>query len=139
MSRPRCADPEAVRKYEADREGGPNQDDVLIAWYQPLSSTSAWNWDAITILAEKAQALLKSGDTIYDHHWLTLPILMQQIAVCLKEMRKIMAPSPASLSKTMTVHQRRRYRKSVVRTLSYRHDNTLIFSSIENSESTPDS
>jgi hypothetical protein len=121
ISRPQCADPEAVQKYEADKEGGPNKDKVLMAWYQPLSSASLWNWDAITILAEKAQTSLKSSQTKFDDSWLQLSELMKQIVVSLKETKKIMAEPSTSSSRTMTVQHRRRYRKVTVSISSHEH------------------
>ena len=120
-SRPQCADPEAVQKYEADKEGGPNKDKILMAWHQPLSSASLWNWDAITILAGKAQTSLTSSQTKYNDSWLQLLELMKQIVVCLKETKKIMAEPSTSFSRTMTVQHCKRYRKVVVSISSHEH------------------
>lgn len=121
ISCPQCADPEAVQKYEADKEGGPNKDKVFMAWYQPLSSASLWNWDVITILSEKEQTSLKSSQTKYNDSWLQLSELMKQIVVCLKETKKIMAEPSTSFSRTMTVQHCRRYRKVVVSISSHEH------------------
>jgi hypothetical protein len=123
---PESAAPEEVQNYEADKDGGPNKDRILIAWYQPLSSASPWNWDAITILADKAQQSLKASKNKYDASWIAMPELMKQIAACLQETKKIMSPSSASSHTKMTAYQRRRSRKVMVCTLSHELGKYLI-------------
>jgi hypothetical protein len=122
LFRPECAAPEVVQKYEDDKDGGPNMDRIIIAWYQPLSSSSPWNWDAITILAEKARLSLQTSETKYAASWLTIPELMKQIVACLRDTKKIMDPSSTSSSKTMAVQQRRRSRRLMVSMLSHEHN-----------------
>jgi len=113
--RPQCAASEDVEKYEDNQLGGPSSTEVHLAWNQPLLSVSRWNWDAITILAQKAQVMLKeSNNATYDNSWLELPELMKQIAVSLRETKAIMASSSASLSTYVVVTQRRRARKITV-------------------------
>lgn len=62
----------------------------MIAWHQPLTSSSKWNTDALILLAEKAQESLGAK---YDSSWLLLPELVKQIIVCLKDTKSIMHPA----------------------------------------------
>jgi hypothetical protein len=109
--RPRCAEPEDVQKYDEDQIGGPNKAEILIAWNQSLSS--AWNLDAITLLAEKAQQSLETGATKYNKSWLKLTELMKQITTSLRETKTIMNPSSQSPLPALAVaaRQRRQARK----------------------------
>jgi hypothetical protein len=110
---PQCAAQEDVQKYDDDQIGGPNKAEILIAWHQPLSSASPWNWDAITLLAEKVQQLLMASMTKYDKSWLELSELMKQIIACLRETKismNLSSPRPAASG----VKQRRRARKRAV-------------------------
>jgi hypothetical protein len=78
--RPQSTPLEDVQKYEDDQVGGPDSTKVLLVWNQPLSSSSQWNWDAITILAQRAQLLLKeSKNATYDNSWFELPELMKKL------------------------------------------------------------
>jgi hypothetical protein len=120
--RPECAALEVVQKFEDDKDGGPNVDKIIMAWYQPLSSTSPWNWDAITILAEKARQSLRASETKYDASWLTIQELMKQIVVSLKDTKKMMDPSSSLSSKAVAVQQRRRSRRVMVSSLSHEHN-----------------
>jgi hypothetical protein len=137
--RPRSAALEVVQKYEDDQVGGPDNTEVLIAWHQPLSSSSRWNWDAITILAEKARSLLKESKlATYNNSWLELPELMKQIAVSLKETKAIMAPSSTGPSMHVMLTQRRRARKTLVsNVVPHAFQATDFFLNTENSTSTP--
>jgi hypothetical protein len=124
-SLPQSAALEEVQKYQADKDGGPNKDNLLIAWHQPLSPSSPWNWDAITILANKARQSLKASKNKYDASWIAMPELMKQIVACLKETKLIMNASSASSASSKrtaaVVNQRRRSRKIMVSTLSHEH------------------
>jgi hypothetical protein len=87
----------------------------LIAWHQPLTSSSKWNTDALILLAEKAQESLGAK---YDSSWLLLPELVKQIIVCLKDTKSIMHPAvgPPSLKAPVeAARTRRRARKQMVR------------------------
>jgi hypothetical protein len=84
---PWCPAPELVQRYEDDQTGGPDKDEIFIAWHQPLNSSSKWNTDAGILLAEKVQDLLGAN---YDSSWLLLPELIKQINTCLKDMKSIM-------------------------------------------------
>lgn len=111
---PQCPAAELVQKYEDDQLDGPDKDNILIAWDQPLSS--AWNTDALILLAEKARNSLGTNEEAkYDSSWLLLPELVKQITVCLKDtkntMRSATSPPKASLD---TIRARRRARKQSV-------------------------
>jgi len=125
--RPQYAALEAVQKYEDDQVGGPDSTDVLIAWHQPLSSASPWNWDAITILAHKACPLLKESKTKYDGSWLEIPELMKQIVACLKDTKTIMNPSSSSPTRPVKLIQRRRARKTAVSNVVSQAEQTTDF------------
>ena len=103
---PQCTASEDVEKYEDNQLGGPYGTKVLLAWNQPLSSISQWNWDVITILTWKAQIMLKeSNNATCNNLWLELLELMKKIAVSLRETKVIMASSSASLSTYTVVSQ----------------------------------
>jgi hypothetical protein len=123
--RPECPAPEDVQKYEEDQIGGPDRDKILIAWSQPLSNASPWNWDAITLLAHKTHQVLKQSNNQYDNSWLKIPELQKQIVKCLKETKNIMKsssitsssrrpPSRSVVSEKSLPRRRRRARKILV-------------------------
>ena len=109
---PRCAAPADVEKYEDDQIGGPDKADIVLAWYQPLTSASQWNTDAITFLAENAQQLLRASEIKYDKSWLELPELIKQIIACLRETKAIMTSSSGGPAKNATT--RRQARRQLV-------------------------
>lgn len=88
----------------------------MIAWHQPLTSSSKWNTDALILLAEKAQESLGAK---YDSSWLLLPELVKQIIMCLKDTKSIMHPAvgpPRALKAPVeAARARRRARKQMVR------------------------
>jgi hypothetical protein len=116
---PQFPAPELVQQYEDDQTGGPDKDKILIAWDQPLTSSSKWNTDAIILLAEKAQdSLGASKEAKYNSSWLLLPELVKQIISCLKDTKSTMhlavGPSRAPKALADATHACRRARKQLV-------------------------
>ena len=113
---PQFPAPELVQQYKDDQTGGPDKDNILIAWDQPLTSSSKWNTDAIILLAEKAQdSLGASQEAKYDSSWLLLPELVKQIISCLKDTKSIMHLTVGSVMKALAdTRARRRSRKQLV-------------------------
>lgn len=116
-----CVAPENVKKYEDDQLGGPDKAKILIAWHQPLTSTSKWNTDGIILLAEKVQVTLGESNIKYNSSWLLLSELVKQIMKSLKETKNIMHPSSMDVSNTSatTYHARRQSRKAAISGISW--------------------
>lgn len=61
---PACATQQDVQSFCSDQSRRPNQDHVIMAWHEPL--TSQWNKECIALLAQKAQSSLRDSITADD-------------------------------------------------------------------------
>ena len=98
---PTCASQQDVQSFCNDQSRRPQEDNVVMAWFEPL--TSPWNKECIALLAKKAQsalrALIAAGKMPeVDQQWLSINFLCCQITTSLKPMSAKMALRTPSLS-----------------------------------------
>ena len=84
---PTCATQQDVQSFCNDQSRCPQEDNVVMAWFKPL--TSPWNKECIVLLAKKAQstlqALIVAGKIPeVDQQWLLINSLCCQITTSLK-------------------------------------------------------
>ena len=98
---PTCATQQDVQSFCNDQSCCPQEDNVVMAWFEPL--TSPWNKECIALLAKKAQstlqALIVAGEMPkVDQQWLSINFLCCQITTSLKPTSTKMALCTPSLS-----------------------------------------
>ena len=98
---PTCATQQDVQSFCNDQSCHPQEDNVVMAWFEPL--TSPWNKECIALLAKKAQstlqALIAAGKMPeVDQQWLSINFLSCQITTSLKSTSAKMALRTPSLS-----------------------------------------
>jgi hypothetical protein len=118
---PKSPDLEVLRSYVEDNIGGPDRSSILLDWSQPLSASSLWNWDTITMLAEALRVKLIASEIKYKESWLEIPSLMKAIVTSLKQTKMTMSKLSAGADidkacRSSGVHGRQHARVQAVRT-----------------------
>lgn len=98
---PACATQQEVTSFCDDRSCRPNQDRIIMAWFEPL--TSEWNTECIALLALKAKSAFQASITAstspqFPKDWLSIDTLCKQIARTLKPTKDAMTPRIQSAS-----------------------------------------
>ena len=104
-SLPACATQHEVTSFCNDQSCRPNQDRIVMAWFQPL--TSKWNAECIALLAQKAQSALRASVAAgeipgVEKDWLSIDSLIVQVGRSLKFTKDTMTPriQPPSMLST---------------------------------------